>query len=67
MATEKQSTHSQSAQSQPAQSSDQNSGNQTQKSGSANPDHQGGKVESGQTKKDGSVAATEEEKGGSSE
>jgi hypothetical protein len=33
---------------------------------SANPDHSGGKVESGQVK-DGAVAATEEEKGGSSD
>lgn len=59
-------TEQQSAQDQSAQSSA--SPDQAQKqSGSANPDHQGGKVESGKTKKDGSVAATEEEKGGSSE
>ncbi|MFM7424903.1 MAG: hypothetical protein ACKO7W_07930 [Elainella sp.] len=34
---------------------------------SANPDHSGGKVESGQIQQDGTVAATEEEKGGSSD
>lgn len=34
---------------------------------SANPDHSGGKVESGQVQEDGAIAATEEEKGGSSD
>jgi hypothetical protein len=39
-----------------------------QKPGSANPDHQGGKVESAQQPtSEGTVAATEAEKGGSSE
>jgi hypothetical protein len=37
------------------------------KAGSPNPDHTGGKVESTRTAEDGAAAATEEEKGGSSE
>lgn len=38
-----------------------------QPQGSGNPDHQGGKVQSAQPDAGGTVAATEEEKGGSSD
>ncbi len=54
-----------STQAAPSDSQPEAQGRETPRSG--NPDHSGGKVESGQVQEDGTVAATEEEKGGSSD